>query len=32
VKGTSYGETDEIGENAVVDRHHLRDPTPPFST
>lgn len=23
--GTSYGETDEFGENAVVDRHHLRD-------
>jgi hypothetical protein len=23
--GTSYGETDEVGEAAVVDRHHLRD-------
>jgi hypothetical protein len=23
--GISYGETDEIGEGAVVDRHHLRD-------
>lgn len=23
--GTSYGETDELGEAAVVDRHHLRD-------
>ena len=23
--GTSYGETDELGEAAVVNRHHLRD-------
>jgi hypothetical protein len=23
--GTSYGETDELGEGAAVDRHHLRD-------
>jgi hypothetical protein len=23
--GTSYGETDEIGNEAVVDRHHVRD-------
>ena len=23
--GTSYGETDEIGQDAVVNRHHLRD-------
>lgn len=23
--GTSYGETDELGEGAVVNRHHLRD-------
>ena len=23
--GTSYGETDEIGHEAVVDRHHVRD-------
>jgi len=23
--GTSYGETDELGERAVVERHHLRD-------
>lgn len=23
--GTSYGETDELGERAVVHRHHLRD-------
>lgn len=23
--GTSYGETDEVGEAAVVNRHHLRD-------
>jgi hypothetical protein len=23
--GTSYGETDELGQEAVVDRHHLRD-------
>jgi hypothetical protein len=23
--GISHGETDEVGENAVVDRHHLRD-------
>jgi hypothetical protein len=23
--GTSYGETDELGEGAVVDRCHLRD-------
>jgi hypothetical protein len=23
--GTSFGETDELGEGAVVDRHHLRD-------
>jgi Protein of unknown function (DUF1501) len=24
-RGTSYGETDELGEAAVVNRHHLRD-------
>ena len=23
--GTSYGETDELGHEAVVDRHHIRD-------
>ncbi len=23
--GTSYGETDELGHSAVVDRHHIRD-------
>ncbi|HEY5316299.1 MAG TPA: DUF1501 domain-containing protein, partial [Pirellulales bacterium] len=23
--GTSYGETDEVGHEAVVNRHHLRD-------
>ena len=23
--GTSHGETDELGQEAVVDRHHLRD-------
>src|SRR4030095_12600840 len=23
--GTSYGETDELGEEAARDRHHLRD-------
>jgi hypothetical protein len=23
--GTSYGATDELGERAVEDRHHLRD-------
>jgi hypothetical protein len=23
--GTSYGETDELGHEAAVDRHHIRD-------
>jgi hypothetical protein len=23
--GTSYGETDDLGHEAVVDRHHVRD-------